>query len=91
MKLNAELLPKLPREAGKNWVFDGYSDPITKEVAWSKFWTGQFDFTGVAWDNTRTLTLITPRHVVMAKHYIRPVGTVVKFHDKRGTEVPNGF
>ncbi|MFT4547929.1 MAG: hypothetical protein ACI8XO_001289 [Verrucomicrobiales bacterium] len=87
LRLNAELLPLLPREAGKNWVFDGYVDPITREVAWSRFWTGQFDFTGVTWDNPRTLTMITPRHVVMAKHYVRPAGSAVIFHDKRGQEV----
>lgn len=87
LRLNKGLLPILPKEAAKNWVFDAYSDPKTKEVAWSRFWTRKIDFTGVAWDSTRTLTMITPQHAVLAKHYVRRVGDVVKFHDRRGVEV----
>ena len=86
-RLSAEVRRILPKEAGKDWVFDGYSDPQTREVAWSRFWTRHVDFTGVAWDSPRTLTMITPRHVVFAKHYVRKAGDVVKFHDRRGVEV----
>jgi len=87
LRLNEQLLKILPREAGKNWVFDGYRDPSTKEVAWSRTWTSRIDFTGVAWDDTRTMTLITPRHVVMARHYKRGAGDIVRFHDRSGKEV----
>ena len=86
-RINRSTRKILPDKPGKNWVFDGFMDPITKEVAWSRFWTKQLDFTGVAWDNPRNLTLITPRHVVMAKHFIRKPSTVVSFHDPDGVEV----
>ncbi len=31
--------------------------------------------------------MITPRHAVMAKHYVRKAGDVVRLHDSRGREV----
>jgi hypothetical protein len=42
------------------------------------------NFTGVAWDDSRTVTLVSSEHVVMAAHYQRPVGTKLVFHDRRG-------
>lgn len=87
LRLNGEMLNILPQKAGKNFVFDAYSHPQTREVAWSRFWTRRLDFTGVAWDNPRTLTMITPRHAVLAKHYVRKAGDVVRLHDRRGREV----
>lgn len=86
-RLNAELLKILPKKAGKNWVFDGYINQRAGDVAWSSFWTKRVDFTGVAWDTPRTMTLITPRHVVMAKHYPRKPGELVRLHDSSGREV----
>lgn len=87
LRLNEEMLKILPEKAGKNFVFDAYSHPQTREVAWSKFWTRKIDFTGVAWDNPRTMTMITPRHAVLAKHFLRNPGDVVRLHDRRGREV----
>ncbi len=86
-RLNAEMRKVLPRKAGRNWVFDGYIDPRTRKVAWSRTWTSKIDFTGVAWDATKNLTMITPQHALMAKHYLRKLGDPVIFHDREGREV----
>ena len=45
------------------------------------------DFSGIAWDSPRTLTLVSPRHALMARHYQRKVGSKVTFHDRRGKPV----
>lgn len=42
---------------------------------------------GVSFNDTRTVTLITPRHVVMAKHYSRPAAAPVVFHDRSGKRI----
>ena len=34
-------------------------------------WTSQFDFSGVSWNDERTATAISRRHVVMAGHFTR--------------------
>ena len=87
LRLNEEMLKILPKKTGQNFVFDAYSHPQTREVAWSRLWTRKLDFTGVTWDSHRTMTMITPRHVVMAKHFVRNPGDVVRLHDRRGREV----
>jgi hypothetical protein len=48
-------------------------------------WTSALDLTGVSWNDTRTCTLISRQHVVMAAHYIRPSDVPVMFHDDVGT------
>ncbi|MCP5536687.1 MAG: hypothetical protein H7A51_10735 [Akkermansiaceae bacterium] len=50
----------------------------------SQGWTSKFDASGISFNDKRTCTLITPRHVVMAKHYTRPLFRPVVFHDRRG-------
>ena len=50
-------------------------------------WTRGMDMSGVSFDDTRTATLITPRHIVMAKHYSRPAGSPVVFHDRGGKRI----
>lgn len=47
-------------------------------------WTSRFDLSGVSWNDPRTVTAISPVHVVMAAHYIRPTYTPVVFHDCNG-------
>ena len=47
-------------------------------------WTSQFDFTGVAWNDPRTATAISRRHVAMAGHFPRHLSTPVVFHDRDG-------
>ena len=86
-RLNVELRLILPREPKKNWVFDGYTNSRTGEVAWSRSWTSKIDFTGVSWDKSKNLTMITPRHALMAKHYMRKHGDTVVFHDREGQQV----
>ncbi|MGB6220009.1 hypothetical protein [Haloferula sp.] len=53
-------------------------------VRWNQSWPWMFDLTGIAWDQPTTATSITPRHVVMANHYQRKVGSTAVFHDRRG-------
>ena len=50
-------------------------------------WTRGFDMSGVSFNDTRTVTLITPRHVVMAKHYSRPAAAPIVFHDRKGKRI----
>lgn len=56
-------------------------------------WTGSLDLTGVAYSNTtsggaqRAGTLISPRHIVMAKHYRINVGATITFVTQDGTVV----
>lgn len=47
-------------------------------------WTRRFDFTGVAWNDRRTVTAISRRHVVMASHFTRDPDTPAVFHDRDG-------
>ncbi len=90
-RVNASTRALIPVEQKKNWVFDAYVSADSPDVAWSRFWTKRIDFTGVAWDNPRTLTLISPRHALVAKHYQRRAGSMVVFHDRRGDEVPRAI
>ncbi len=90
-RINAGTLAILPKNPGKNWVFDAYVSSTSPDVAWSRFWTRALDFSGVAWDNPRTLTLISPRHALMAKHYQRKLGSIAIFHDAKGSEIPRAM
>ncbi len=54
-------------------------------VRWNQEWPWKLDLSGVAWDKPNTATVITPRHVVMAAHYIRPAGQQLVFHDRTGS------
>lgn len=66
-----------------NAIFTSYSSAGNSTWATSE-WTGQVDFSGIAFDDSRTLTLISPRHVLMANHYQRGIGDVIVFHDSSG-------
>lgn len=50
-------------------------------------WTSKIDTSGVSFNDKHTCTLITKRHVVMAKHYTRSMKTPVIFHDRNGKRV----
>jgi hypothetical protein len=65
-----------------NDIFTSYA--TDRPSPWGGNFTRRMNFTGVAWDDTRTATLVSPEHVVMAAHYQRPVGTALVFHDRRG-------
>lgn len=47
-------------------------------------WSRNFDMSGVSFDQRMTATLVTRRHVVMAKHYKRKPGALVIFHNRYG-------
>lgn len=68
--------------ATANDIFTSYA--TDRPSPWAHNFTRRLNFTGVAWDDSRTATLVSPEHVVMAAHYQRPVGSTLIFHDRRG-------
>lgn len=77
--------PALPPRKAPPQIFDTYSADRDADMA--DGWTRGMDMSGVSFNDTRTATLITPRHVVMAKHYSRPAGAPVVFHDRNGNRI----
>jgi hypothetical protein len=76
------LVDFLPGRRVKGELFDSYQ--AGGRSTWRNHWAGRLDFTGVAWNDPRTATLISPSHVVMAAHYPRPAEVPVVFHDRAG-------
>ncbi len=74
--------PTLPPPKAPPQIFDSYSSDRNASMA--DGWTRGMDMSGVAFDDKRTATLITPRHILMAKHYARPAAAPVVFHDRNG-------
>jgi hypothetical protein len=72
----------LLESATANDIFSNYA--TDRPAPWGGNFTRRLNFTGVAWDDSRTATLVTPEHVVMAAHYPRPVGSTLVFHDRGG-------
>jgi hypothetical protein len=72
----------LPKRAEKGTLFRYYQ--ARAGSAWRNNWTSSFDLTGVSWNDPRCATLIAPKYVVMAAHFIRDPHTPVMFHDKKG-------
>ncbi|MES2439610.1 MAG: trypsin-like serine protease [Verrucomicrobiota bacterium] len=72
----------LPGKAEKGTLFKYYQPKAGSE--WRNNWAGRLDLTGVSWNDARTATLISPSHVVMAAHFIRPSNVAVMFHDRKG-------
>ena len=68
--------------ATDNTIITNYA--TDRPASWGRNFTRRLDFTGVAWDDTRTATAVSPLHVVMAAHYQRPVGSTIVFHDRSG-------
>ncbi len=77
--------PALPPKKAPPQIFDSYHSDRDANMA--DGWTRGMDMSGVSFNDTRTATLITPRHVVMAKHYSRPAGAPVVFHDRSGDRI----
>ncbi|MEM1085079.1 MAG: hypothetical protein AAGI48_13285 [Verrucomicrobiota bacterium] len=65
-----------------NRVFTAYNPK--GPVQWNQGWPWKFDLSGVSWDKTKTATAVTPRHVIMAAHFMRGVGEELVFHDRKG-------
>ncbi len=72
----------LPEKAEKGALFQYYQPNSGSK--WRNNWASRLDLTGVAWNDSRTATLIAPGYVVMAAHFIRPSTVPVVFHDKQG-------
>ncbi|MFM2199171.1 MAG: hypothetical protein RLZZ505_2603 [Verrucomicrobiota bacterium] len=77
--------PVLPPPSAPPGIFKSYRPDGDSSMA--EGWTQGFDMSGVSFNDTRTVTLITPRHVVMAKHYARPAAAPVVFHDRNGKHI----
>jgi len=67
---------------GKHAVFSAYNRK--SKVKWAGGALRAVDLSGVGWDEQRSVTLISPRHVIMAAHYPRRVGAMVVLHDREG-------
>ncbi len=80
--INASTMAVVPTTPRNINLFDRYAPRA--DALWARDWTKRLDFTGVAMDQVRTCTLISPRHVLMAQHYQRNPGDVVSFHDRAG-------
>ena len=85
--INAQTEKILPKKTERYEIFDAYVSKTSPDVAWGSAWMKAIDFSGIAWDNPRTLTLVSPRHAMMARHYQRKIGSTVTFHDRRGKPV----
>ncbi len=72
----------LPAQAEKGTLFKYYQAKGSSK--WLNNWAANLNLTGVSWNDTRTATLISPSHVVMAAHYTRPSDVPVMFHDRDG-------
>ncbi len=55
-----------------------------EQSTWADNWTKLLDFSGVAWDQPQSGTLITDRFLLLARHFTRPNGSEVKFTDRNG-------
>lgn len=77
--------PVLPPPSAPPGIFKTYH--ADRDSSMAEGWTRGMDMSGVSFNDTRTATLITPRHVVMAKHYSRPAAAPVVFHDRSGKRI----
>jgi hypothetical protein len=77
--------PTLPPPGGFPNIFKRYS--VKKDAEMMPGWSRNFDMSGVSFNERMTLTLVTPRHVVMASHYRRRPGSKVVFHNRMGKRV----
>ncbi|MGJ8634398.1 MAG: hypothetical protein ACSHX7_10815 [Luteolibacter sp.] len=77
--------PTLPPAKTSPAIFKNYRPDGNSSMAGG--WASGMDMSGVSFNDKRTATLITPRHVVMAKHYTRPAGKPVVFHDRSGKHI----
>ncbi len=74
--------PKLPPPGGSPNIFQTYS--ATEDAVMMDGWARDFDMSGVSFNERMTVTLVTKRHVIMAKHYQRKPGSKVVFHNRNG-------
>ena len=79
------VFPKTWHSQDQIEVFSKYNPK--GRVQWASNWTRQLDLTGIAWNGEAAGTLITPRHVVFARHYQWKLGRPLVFHDREGNAV----
>lgn len=72
----------LPKQAERGTLFSYYQPRANSK--WKNNWAARLNLTGVSWNDSRTATLISPSHLVMAAHFTRPANVPVMFHDKNG-------
>ena len=77
--------PELPQAKMRPHIFDRYRPNWDSDMA--DGWTRGMDMSGVSFNRHQTATLVTPRHVVMAKHFARGVASDVILHDRNGKRV----
>ncbi len=81
----------VPDSGGENEIFSHYQG-ATGKATFARNWTRDLDLTGVSWDRPpANVTLISPRHVVMASHSARAPNTLIAFHTRQGNLVPNSI
>ena len=66
-------------------IFKTYS--ATGDSVMNDTWTRKFDASGISFNDTKTCTLVTPQHVVMAAHYQRKIPGAVILHDRNGKQI----
>jgi len=66
-------------------IYKSYS--ATGNAVLNNGWTSKVDTSGISLNDKHTCTLITRRHVVMAKHYTRSTNSPVIFHDRHGKRI----
>lgn len=74
--------PTLPAPGTSPNIFKEYSR--TGNSTMEEGWVSGMDMSGVSFNEAQTATLITARHVVMAKHYQRAKGGQIIFHNRAG-------
>ena len=84
-RINAETMKVVPSGPKPNRIFEIFSNG--DDAMWGVNWTRKVDLTGISWDGTRTVTLVSPIHVVMAAHYVRQPGDTIVFRDAKGKKV----
>jgi len=77
--------PQLPPPEASPNIFKKYS--ATEDAIMATGWARNFDMSGVSFDDRKTATLVTKRHIVMARHYQRPTGSPIIFHDRYGKRI----
>ena len=65
-----------------NSIFAKYQKRSTAQ--WSHHWPYRIDFSGISWSQRQAGTAITPRHIVLAAHYLIKLNKEITFHDRTG-------
>ena len=82
-RLNAAVKRIAPSKGGNYKLFGRYSAD-KKGSLWARGWTRNVDMTGVGWNHRWAGVLVSPRHILMARHASRNVGSRVVFTDRQG-------